>query len=57
MVIAVQSQGILEKWNATAWAKKLENKKKRANLGDFDRFKVMVAKKQRSQIIKEKLSA
>ena len=50
-------QNTLEKWNSTAWAKKLENKKKRANLSDFDRFKVMIAKKQKSKIITEKLSS
>jgi large subunit ribosomal protein L14e len=43
-------------WNATAWAKKLESKKVRANLSDFDRFKVMVAKKQRSKIIATKVA-
>ena len=37
-------------------AKKLAAKKKRANLSDFDRFKVMVAKKQKAEIIAKKMA-
>mmetsp|Transcript_17203 Transcript_17203/g.24318 ORF Transcript_17203/g.24318 Transcript_17203/m.24318 type:complete len:135 (+) Transcript_17203:140-544(+) len=46
---------ILAKWEATSWAKKLASKKKRAQLSDFDRFKVMVAKKEKSSIIASKM--
>jgi large subunit ribosomal protein L14e len=46
------SEGVVGKWEATAWAKKLAAKKKRAALSDFDRFKVMVAKKQRAKATK-----
>lgn len=45
------------KWEATSWAKKLSAKKKRAALNDFDRFKVMVARKQKSAIIAKKMEA
>lgn len=45
----------LAKWEACSWAKKLDNKKKRSELSDFDRFKVMVAKKQKSEIIAKKM--
>lgn len=48
---------ILEKWENTAWAKKLAAKTKRANLTDFERFQLMVARKQRSSLISEKLAA
>jgi hypothetical protein len=51
-----QEQGVLEKWTGSAWAKKIENKKKRAALTDFDRFKVMIAKKQKSQIVAAKVA-
>jgi len=44
------------KWEATSWAKKLASQKKRASLTDFDRFKVMVAKKQKAEIIAKKLA-
>merc|ERR1711941_78757 len=39
------------KWAETAWAKKIVKKSLRANLGDFDRFKVMKLKQQRRHII------
>jgi large subunit ribosomal protein L14e len=45
------------KWEATSWAKKLANRKKRASLNDFGRFKVMVAKKQKAEIIQKKLAS
>jgi large subunit ribosomal protein L14e len=44
------------KWDASSWAKKLSSKKKRASLSDFDRFKVMVAKKQKAAIIAKKMA-
>uniref|UniRef100_A0A7S2S552 Large ribosomal subunit protein eL14 domain-containing protein n=1 Tax=Eucampia antarctica TaxID=49252 RepID=A0A7S2S552_9STRA len=46
---------ISAKWEATSWAKKLDNKAKRADLSDFGRFKVMVARKQKSAIISKKI--
>ena len=49
------AQNTLETWNSCAWAKKIENKRKRAAMGDFDRFKLMVARKQRSELIAAKL--
>ena len=45
----------LSKWEGSNWAKKLAAKEKRASLSDFDRFKVMVAKKQKSKIIAQKI--
>ena len=47
---------ITAKWEASSWAKKLASKNKRASLSDFDRFKVMVAKKQKSAIIAKKMA-
>jgi large subunit ribosomal protein L14e len=49
-------QDIQGKWDSSAWAKKLVSRKKRASLTDFDRFKVMVAKKQKTAIITKKLA-
>lgn len=40
----------------SAWARKIESKKNRAATSDFDRFKVMIAKKQKSKIIADKLA-
>ena len=48
-------QGIMEQWQKSAWAKKLDSKVKRANMNDFDRFKCMIAKKQKSKIVADKL--
>ena len=47
---------VLAKWEASSWAKKLAAKKKRSALSDFDRFKVMVAKKQKAEIIAKKMA-
>jgi len=45
----------LAQWDGSSWAKKLASKEKRASLSDFGRFKVMVAKKQKSRIIAQKI--
>lgn len=47
----------LEKWGNTTWAKKIAAKKTRASLSDFDRFKSMIARKQKSALIKKSLAA
>uniref|UniRef100_A0A7S0F6W3 Large ribosomal subunit protein eL14 domain-containing protein n=1 Tax=Craspedostauros australis TaxID=1486917 RepID=A0A7S0F6W3_9STRA len=46
----------MSKWDASSWAKKLAARKKRASLSDFDRFKVMVARKQKNEIIAKKVA-
>jgi large subunit ribosomal protein L14e len=51
-----QEGDILAKWESTSWAKKLAAKKTRANLGDFDRFKVMVARKSKAAAVKAKVA-
>ena len=52
---AWKAEDTLAKWEGSSWAKKLDAKKKRSSLSDFDRFKVMVAKKQKSRIIAQKI--
>lgn len=54
---AWEAADTLNKWESSSWAKKLAAKKKRASLSDFDRFKVMVARKQKSEIIAKKMAA
>eukprot|EP01126_Amoeba_proteus_P055438 TRINITY_DN6885_c0_g1_i2.p1 TRINITY_DN6885_c0_g1~~TRINITY_DN6885_c0_g1_i2.p1 ORF type:complete len:170 (-),score=22.91 TRINITY_DN6885_c0_g1_i2:42-551(-) len=44
------------KWAKTTLAKRQQIRIHRASLGDFDRFKVMLARKKRSGIVKQKLS-
>ena len=46
----------MSKWESSSWAKKLSAKKKRAALSDFGRFKVMVARKQKSEIVAKKMA-
>ncbi|XP_062912501.1 60S ribosomal protein L14 [Mobula hypostoma] len=53
---AWEKEKINEKWEATRWAKKIEARAKRAKMTDFDRYKVMKAKKMRNRIIKLELS-
>merc|ERR1719408_790469 len=44
---------VMKKWSETAWGKKLAAKKTRADMTDFDRFKLMVARKKRSSAVKK----
>lgn len=54
--LPLQAADIMAKWEATSWAKKLTAKKRRANLTDFDRFKLMVARQQKAKIVKAKMA-
>merc|ERR1711972_42797 len=49
---ALAADEVLKKWSETAWAKKLAAKATRASMSDFDRFKLMVARKKRSREVK-----
>jgi large subunit ribosomal protein L14e len=48
---AFKAADVQNKWAKTAWAKKRTDRAKRASLGDFDRFKVLVARKKRNAVI------
>eukprot|EP00794_Sanderia_malayensis_P018754 gene18751-20645_t len=39
-------------WAKTSWAQRIDRKEKRANMSDFDRFKVKVAKQRKNRILK-----
>merc|ERR1712151_1182692 len=52
---ALDKDGVMNKFAETAWGKKLKAKEARANMTDFDRFKLMVAKKKRAQVVKAAL--
>lgn len=41
---AIADNGLEKKWAESSWARKLNQRKRRAELTDFDRFKVMVLK-------------
>ena len=44
------------KWAASTWAKKLASKQRRSELSDFERFQVLVLKKQRRFAVKKALA-
>ena len=39
----------------SSWGKKVERKRKRAAMNDFDRFKLMIAKKQKARAVNNTL--
>eukprot|EP00744_Colponema_vietnamica_P000134 GILI01000253.1.p2 GENE.GILI01000253.1~~GILI01000253.1.p2 ORF type:complete len:135 (+),score=41.95 GILI01000253.1:64-468(+) len=47
---------VLSKWEKTSWAQKLARRTTRANLSDFERFKVMVLRKKRSAAVKKQVA-
>lgn len=53
---AFAKEDVLAKWESSNWAKTMKAKQTRQGLNDFDRFKLMVARKQRSRIIKKKVA-
>ncbi len=48
---AWEADKISEKWAESAWAKRMEQKRRRQGLNDFDRFKLMKAKSARNKIL------
>jgi large subunit ribosomal protein L14e len=50
---AIETEKIQEQWEKTSIARKITIRNKRANLNDFDRFKVMVLKKKKNRVIRE----
>lgn len=51
------SEGIVEKWNKSAWATKRAAIEKRNSLNDFERFKTFVAKKGRRDVVRKGIKA
>ena len=51
----VTDSKIVEKWDASSWAKKLAARDARSKLNDFARFEVMIAKKQRRDAVRKAL--
>merc|ERR1719284_1396291 len=49
---ALEKDEVMKKWSETAWAKKIKAKEARASMTDFERFKLMVAKRKRSAEVK-----
>ncbi|XP_075068514.1 large ribosomal subunit protein eL14 [Mixophyes fleayi] len=53
--VAWEKEKVNEKWNATNWAKRIEARQKKAKMSDFERYKVMKAKKMRNKIIRHEM--
>merc|ERR1719183_351898 len=53
--LAMSKDDIMNKWKASSWGKKLQAQDTRAQMNDFDRFKLMVARKKRSIAVKKAL--
>ena len=47
----VESEKVLDQWKATGWARKAARHEQRTKLSDFQRFQLMVLRKQRSKIV------
>lgn len=54
---AWKAEDVAGKWAASAWGKKIARQHARAQLTDFERFKVAVARTKRSALIKKALAA
>merc|ERR1719291_1132634 len=51
--LALEKDEVMKKWTETAWAKKIAAKEVRAKMTDFERFKLMVARKKRAGEVKK----
>ncbi|EJT99403.1 hypothetical protein DACRYDRAFT_23945 [Dacryopinax primogenitus] len=52
-----EKSGIAEKWAVSSWAKRREALQKRRALNDFQRFEIMVLKKQRRDAVRKSLKS
>ena len=54
---AMEDAKIVEEFGKTSWARKLQQREKRAAMNDFDRFKVGIAKKKVNHKIRVEMAA
>lgn len=52
---AIESFGLEKKWGETSWARRIQRATRRAQLTDFDRFKVKTLKQKRSVLLNKAL--
>ncbi|CAN2389715.1 ribosomal protein, partial [Pristimantis euphronides] len=53
--VAWEKEKINEKWAGTNWAKRIDARDRKAKMTDFDRYRVMKAKKMRNKIIRHEM--
>eukprot|EP01092_Planopodium_desertum_P004022 TRINITY_DN17785_c0_g2_i1.p2 TRINITY_DN17785_c0_g2~~TRINITY_DN17785_c0_g2_i1.p2 ORF type:complete len:166 (+),score=54.11 TRINITY_DN17785_c0_g2_i1:35-499(+) len=51
----IEKSGVMKKWEASHWATRLAIVAKRAQLTDFERFKIRIARRKRSDFVHKKL--
>ncbi|KAL0912005.1 hypothetical protein M5K25_017946 [Dendrobium thyrsiflorum] len=56
LIAAMDTADVKNQWEKSSWGRKLIVQKKRAELNDFDRFKVMLAKIKRGHSIQHELT-
>ncbi|EKX52819.1 large subunit ribosomal protein L14e, cytoplasmic [Guillardia theta CCMP2712] len=54
---AYKDAEVEKKWAESSWAKTIARKAAKAKLSDFDRFKVMVARKTRARVVNKAIKA
>ncbi|SCV67519.1 BQ2448_5130 [Microbotryum intermedium] len=52
-----EASGVLAKWEQSAWAQKRKAIEARRNTTDFDRFEIMLLKKQRRRLVQVRLDS
>lgn len=57
LVKAFETEGVMGKWEKSSLKRKLDRQAKRLSLTDFERFKVMLARKQKSKLIRKQVAA
>ena len=53
---ALDNDATMTKWSESSWGKKLAARATKATMSDFDRFKLMLARKKKAAAIKAELS-
>jgi large subunit ribosomal protein L14e len=56
LLAQLEKQDVKALFAKTSWAKKLDVRQKRQSLNDFDRFKVMIARKKNSTVVGKKFA-
>jgi len=56
LIEAMEAAEVQKRWDNSSWGRKLIVQKRRAELNDFERFKIMLAKIKRGTLIKRELS-
>jgi large subunit ribosomal protein L14e len=56
LIEAMEKADVKNKWEKSSWGRKLIVQKRRANLNDFDRFKIMLAKIKKAGVVRQELA-